>query len=83
LILVTDVVMPAMGGRELAEQLAAERPGMKVLPISGFADRAVVHHGMLSPGINYLQKPFPLSELTRKVQEILKASPVAEGPPGP
>ena len=66
-----------MSGRELAERLTTEHPAMKVLFISGFADRAIVHHGMLFPGINYLQKPFPLSELARKVQEILK------GPSGP
>jgi two-component system cell cycle sensor histidine kinase/response regulator CckA len=77
-LLITDVVMPVMSGRELAERLTAERPGMKVLFISGFADRAVIHHGMLSPGINYLQKPFPLSELAHKVQEILKG-PSAPG----
>jgi CheY-like chemotaxis protein len=79
-LLITDVVMPVMSGRELAERLTAERPGMKVLFISGFADRAVVHHGMLSPGINYLQKPFPLSELARKVQEILKGPPASGEP---
>jgi hypothetical protein len=71
-LLITDVVMPQVSGRELAERLTAEHPGMRVLFMSGFADRAIVHHGMLSPGINYLQKPFPLSELARKVQEILK-----------
>jgi hypothetical protein len=71
-LLITDVVMPQVSGRELAERMTAEHPGMRVLFMSGFADRAIVHHGMLSPGINYLQKPFPLSELARKVQEILK-----------
>jgi CheY-like chemotaxis protein len=81
-LLITDVVMPVMSGRELAERLTVERPGMKVLFVSGFADRAVVHHGMLSPGINYLQKPFPLSELARKVQEILKGPPAPGGAAG-
>ena len=81
-LLITDVVMPVMSGRELAERLAAERPGMKVLFISGFADRAIVHHGMLSPGINYLQKPFPLSELTRKVEQILKGTSGSRGVSG-
>jgi YesN/AraC family two-component response regulator len=81
-LLITDVVMPVMSGRELAERLTAERPGLKVLFMSGFADRAVVHHGMLSPGINYLQKPFPLSELARKVQEILKGPPASGEPSG-
>jgi nitrogen-specific signal transduction histidine kinase/CheY-like chemotaxis protein len=81
-LLITDVVMPVMSGREVAERLAAERPGMKVLFISGFADRAIVHHGMLSPGINYLQKPFPLSELTRKVEEILKGTSGSGGVSG-
>ena len=70
-----DVVMPEMSGRELAEQFAEFRPASKVLYMSGYTDDAIVRHGILRPGIEYLQKPFSPDALARKVREVLDAVP--------
>jgi len=70
-LLISDVVMPGIGGKALAEQLQARLPDLKVLYISGYPDEAVVHHGMLDEGIAFLQKPFSATAIIQKVQEIL------------
>ena len=70
-LVLTDVVMPGMSGRGLADQLATRCPGLRVLFMSGYTDDAIVRHGMLEPGLAYLQKPFRPDALVRKVREVL------------
>ncbi len=73
-LMVTDVIMPQMSGRELAERLAPMLPDMKVLYMSGYPDNTIVQHGVLEPGTAFLQKPFTLNALELKVREVLDAS---------
>jgi CheY-like chemotaxis protein len=75
-LLLTDVVMPNLSGRELADRPAKLRPGIKVLFMSGYTDDIGVHHGVLEKGMELIQKPFSPVELARRVRAVL-------GPPAP
>lgn len=70
-LLVTDVVMPEGSGRDIAERLAPDRPDMKVLYVSGYADETIVRHGVLQPDTAFLQKPYTQEALAQKVREVL------------
>lgn len=70
-LVLTDVVMPMMSGRELVERLRTVRPEAKVLLMSGYTDDTIVHHGLLDRGVAYLQKPIMPETLTKKVREVL------------
>ena len=70
-LLMTDVVMPQMSGRELAEELTTIRPQLKVLYMSGYTDDAIVRHWLLDASLNFIQKPFDAATAARKVREVL------------
>jgi PAS domain S-box-containing protein len=74
-LLLSDVVLPHMSGKELAEQLKAARPEVRVMYMSGYTDQAIAQHGVLTSGDAFLPKPFTIEELTWKVHELLAAKP--------
>jgi len=76
-LVVTDVVMPQMGGKVMVEWLKATYPDLKVLFTSGYTDDAIAHHGVLDPGVAFLSKPYGLAGLMRKVREVLDEKPVS------
>jgi signal transduction histidine kinase len=73
-LLFTDVVMPEMGGRALAEEALRRRPGLKLLYTTGYTRNAVVHNGILDPGTPFLPKPFTLEQLATKIRDVLDAA---------
>ena len=72
-LLITDVVMPGMGGRRVAEVIRATRPHLRVVYMSGYTDSSIVDHGLLEPGVTFVQKPFTTDTLLRKIREVLDA----------
>jgi two-component system cell cycle sensor histidine kinase/response regulator CckA len=70
-LLVTDVVMPGMNGKELKDRLVTRLPGLKTLFMSGYTADVIARHGVLEAGVPFLQKPFSIYTLTSKVREIL------------
>ena len=80
-LMLTDVVMPTVNGRELAERLTRERPDLKVVFMSGYTDDAIVRHGVLEEGVSFIGKPFTPSDLARKIRETLDArEPLGDRP---
>ena len=70
-LMLADIIMPGMSGSELAKVLKPLYPEIKILYMSGYTDNAIVRHGVLEKGVNYIQKPFTMEGLVRKVREVL------------
>jgi len=70
-LVLTDVIMPEMSGRKLVETLVEQYPDLKSLYMSGYTDDAIIRHGVLEPGMNYIQKPFSPRALLEKINEVL------------
>jgi len=74
-LLITDVVMPQMNGRQLAQRLSAERPQLQCLYMSGYTADVIAHRGVLEEGVSFISKPFSLTTLAEKVREVLDHEP--------
>ena len=72
-LLLTDVVMPGMSGRDLSDRLKRVRPGMKVLYMSGYTEEAIVEHGILDSGLHFIPKPFSPASMAQKILEVLNS----------
>ncbi len=70
-LLITDVVMPEMNGKELAEKIIAVHPGLRCLFMSGYTSNVIARHGVLDKGINFIQKPFSMETFANKVRKVL------------
>jgi len=72
-LVITDVIMPQMSGKELCDEIKSQLPQTEVLLMSGYTDDALAHHGVLDEGLFFLEKPFSPAKLARKVREVLDA----------
>ena len=70
-LMITDVIMPQMNGKDLSELILQEKPDIRCLFISGYPSNVIAHSGVLDPGVDYMPKPFSLTTLSIKVKEIL------------
>jgi DNA-binding NtrC family response regulator len=70
-LMLTDVIMPGMNGKQLFERIRAGHPEMKVVYMSGYTDDVIAHHGILETGVHFIQKPFSIQSLTEKVRLVL------------
>jgi CheY-like chemotaxis protein len=70
-LLLSDVIMPLMGGKELSQRISELRPGIRTVFMSGYTDNSIVHHGVLDPGVEFIQKPFSPLTLEKNVREVL------------
>ena len=74
-LLLTDVVMPGMDGRKLAELMTSARPGLRTLLMSGYPSDVIAHHGVLEEGVQFLQKPFTNRTFLKRIREVLDGQP--------
>jgi CheY-like chemotaxis protein len=81
-LVITDVIMPVMGGKVMADKLIAEYPDLKILFTSGYTDDAIAHHGVLNPSVQLLLKPHTPAAMARKVRELLDEPAITPGDPG-
>jgi len=77
-LLLTDVVLPGMNGRQAAERIAAIRPGIKVLFMTGYSRNAIVHQGRLDPGVEMIQKPLTQGALAARIRDLLEGPAAAK-----